>query len=109
MTHAFYLTATAAQGQTIGTGVIIDCARMPPQGRVGMHNETWWLNLYVMFSRATKMSDMLLIRPPPRSLLEAGPPANVRAQLQKFDERVRDTRRQAEERAAKFGFDVPAV
>ena len=102
LTHAFYLTATAAQGQTIGTGVIIDCARMPPQGRVGMHNETWWLNLYVMFSRATKMSDMLLIRPPPRSLLEAGPPANVRAQLQKFNERVRDTRKQAEERAAKF-------
>ena len=109
LTHAFYLTATTAQGQTIGTGVIIDCARMPPQGRVGMHNDTWWLNLYVMFSRATKMSDMLLIRPPPRSLLEAGPPAHVRAQLQKFDERVRDTRKQAEERAAKFGFDVPLM
>ena len=109
LTHAFYLIATASQGQTINTGVMIDCARIPPQGLVGMSNETWWLNLYVMFSRATKMSDMLLIRPPPRMLLETGPPANVRAQLQKFDERVTATRKQAEKRAAKFGFDVPLM
>ena len=82
---------------------------MPPQGLVGMSNDTWWLNLYVMFSRATKMSDMLLIRPPPRSLLEKGPPANVCAQLHKFEERVIKTRKQAEERAVKIGFDVPAI
>ena len=63
------------------TNVIIDCARMPPQGHAGMSNDTWWLNLYVMFSRATKMSDMLLIRSPPRNLLERGPPTSVHAQL----------------------------
>ena len=34
------------------------------------------------------MSDMLILRPPPRELLERGPPANVRAQLQRFAERA---------------------
>ena len=34
------------------------------------------------------MSDMLLLRPPPRELLERGPPLNVRAQLQRFAERA---------------------
>ena len=72
LTHAFYFNATAAQGQTHDTGVIIDCARIPPQGLVGMSDDTWWLNLYVMFSRVTRMSDILLIRPPPRSLLKKG-------------------------------------
>ncbi len=69
--------------------VTIDCARLPPTGaETDMDDDVWWLHLYVMFSRATRMSDMLLLRPPPRALLERGPPANVREQLQKFADRA---------------------
>ena len=53
-----------------------------------MSDGDWWLHLYVMFSRATCMSDMLLLRPPPRSLLEGGPPASVRTALDRFEERI---------------------
>ena len=53
-----------------------------------MDDDVWWLHLYVMISRVTRMSDMLILRPPPRELLERGPPANVRAQLQRFAERA---------------------
>ena len=87
VSHAAYLTATASQGQTLRAGVTIDCARLPPQGKQGTSDSEWWLNLYVMFSRATQMSDMLLLRPPPRQLLEAGPPASVRRALRRFEEK----------------------
>ena len=52
-----------------------------------MDDVMWWLHLYVMFSRATRISDMLILRLLPRELLERGP-ANVRAQLQRFAERA---------------------
>ena len=72
----------------IAAQVTIDCARLPPTGTTGMDDDTWWLHLYVMFSRATRMSDMLLLRPPPRELLERGPPASVKTQLRRFAERA---------------------
>jgi hypothetical protein len=53
-----------------------------------MDDDVWWLQLYVMFSRATSMSNILLLQPLTRSLLERGPPANVEAELQKCTERV---------------------
>ena len=37
-----------------------------------------------MFSRATQMADMLLLRPPPRWLLERGPPDAVKKALINF-------------------------
>ena len=80
LTHAFYLTATASQGQTLGTGVTIDCARI--EGTNGMSDDIWWLNLYVMFSRVTQMSDLLLLRPLPKDLFERGPPPNIKKQLE---------------------------
>ena len=41
-------------------------------------------NLYVMFSRATRMKDMLLLRPPPKELLERGPPKVILQALRRF-------------------------
>ena len=109
LTHAFYLTATASQGQTIRTGVTIDCARLPVQGETGMSDDNWWLNLYVMFSRATKMEDMLLLRPPTREFLERGPPQGVRDQLAVFDKKIKQTKKWAEGLAKEFGFNLPAM
>ena len=68
-----------------------------------MDDDVWWLHLYVMFSRATRMSDMLLLRPPPRELLERGPPANVRTQLQRFADRADVCRQGAAQIAHELG------
>ena len=85
LTHASFLTTTASQGQTLRAAVTIDCARNEGDGARGTSDDEWWLNLYVMFSRVTKMADMLLLRPPPRALLERGPPASVRDALRRFE------------------------
>ena len=106
LTHAYYLTATASQGQTLRRGVTIDCARL--EGATGMNDDNWWLNLYVMFSRVTKMSDLLLLRPPPREILERGPPPNVKKQLEKFETRIAASINRAETTARRFGFNIPA-
>ena len=107
LTHAFYLTTTASQGQTLRAKVTMDCARISPQGMRGTSDDEWWLNLYVMFSRVTKMEDMLIIRPPPRELLDRGPPAAVRNALQLFDQREQKSVAEAEMLAQRFGIPLP--
>ena len=91
LTHAHFLTTTASQGQTIRAAVTIDCARIEPQANRATSEDEWWLNLYVMFSRVTRMEDMLLLRPPPRALLERGPPASVREALRRFEKTEAET------------------
>ena len=107
LTHAHYLTSTASQGQTIRTGVTIDCARIEPQGARGTKDAEWWLHLYVMFSRATCLADMLLLRPPPRALLERGPPHSVLRALATFEQKIRATARDAAGLAAKLACTLP--
>lgn len=106
LTHEKFLTSTACQGLTVHTGVSIDCARVPPAGKIGMCDDDWWLHLYVMFSRATRMEDMLLLRPPPRDLLERGPPQNVRAALERFSRKIAASRLDAEDLARELGFPL---
>ena len=107
LTHASYLTTTASQGQTLRKGVTIDCARIEEAGR-GMKEGDWWLNLYVMFSRATQMQDMLLLRPPPRSFLEDGPPSSVRAALIQFEAKAVSSRMEAERMASLLSIPLPS-
>ena len=83
ITHANFFTSTGSQGLTLREGTIIDCARLPE-----MDDENWWLHLYVMFSRVTTMDDMLLLRAPPREILELGPPAAIRTKVAQFQERA---------------------
>ena len=108
LTHANYLTLTASQGQTLRKGVTIDCARNEPEanGR-GTSDDEWWLNLYVMFSRVTRMDDMLLLRPPPRELLERGPPVSVREALRRFERVDAQTVEGALRKAHELGLFVP--
>ena len=79
ITHAQFLTSTASQGLTLRDGTIIDCARQPE-----MDDDNWWLHLYVMLSRVTCLEHLLLMRPPPRELLERGPPAAIKASMIEF-------------------------
>ena len=48
--------------------------------------QDWWTDLYVMVSRATRLSDLLLIRPPPVEFLLRGPPEGVKEQMIRFAE-----------------------
>ena len=85
----------------------IDCARQAPQGRRGINDDTWWLNLYVMFSRATRMADMLLVRPPPRWLLERGPPVSLKRALRRFAASEDSTVARAALLAGEYGITLP--
>ena len=75
----------------------------------GMSDDNWWLNLYVMFSRVTRMSDMLLLRPPPRKLLERSPPANIQEQPDIFAQGIENSTVHAEELARQLSFELSAV
>ena len=53
------------------------------------------------------MDDMLLIRPPPRELLERGPPVSVRDALKRFESTELDTVADAALLAQRFGISLP--
>ena len=53
------------------------------------------------------MEDMLLGRPPPRELLERGPPASVREALQRVERTEQDTVHEAVLLAERLGTVLP--
>ena len=106
LTHDWYLTSTASQGQTLRAGVTIDCARNDDGART-MEDADWWLHLYVMFSRVTQMSDMLLLRPPSREFLERGPPRHLQAALRSFEDKAVASKLKAERMADMLGIQLP--
>ena len=89
-------------------GVIIDCGRQEggahPGGAHPKEDDDWWLDLYVMLSRATRLDDLLLIRAPDLSFFAKGPPKTLRTQLAKFASRTDACRKQAEKTAKNLGF-----
>ena len=87
MTHANFFTSTGSQGLTLRKGTVVDCARLPE-----MDDDNWWLHLYVMFSRVTALGDLLLLRPPPRDVLECGPPAAIAEKVAAFQKRAEECR-----------------
>ena len=109
VTHAGFHTSTSVQGHTIRTGVTIDCGRMEPSGMTGMSDETWWFHLYVMFSRATRMKDMLLLRPPPKELLERGPPKAILQALHRFVDLEERSVAEAAQFCRELGLSLPEV
>jgi len=56
---------------------------------------SFWLHLYVMLSRATSASDLLVLRGPPVDFLKSGPPPDLAAKLRRFDQRVKRCRESA--------------
>ena len=89
-------------------GVVIDCGRQPPTGKnddKGKDDDDWWLDLYVMLSRATRLEDLLLIRAPDLEFFAKGPPKTLCQQLVKFAKRTEDCRAEAERIAKELGLD----
>ena len=74
---------------------------------MGMKDDTWWFHLYVLFSRATRMDDLLLLRPPPRELLEKGPPQSMVTALQQFEAKRLASEAEAEYLARCMQIEVP--
>ena len=85
-------------------GVIIDCGRQHG-GSHPKEDEDWWLDMYVMLSRATKLDDLLLLRAPELEFFAKGPPKTLRTQLAKFASRTEACRKTAAKLAKELGFD----
>ena len=83
-------------------GVIIDCGRQEG-GAHKKEDDDWWLDLYVMLSRATRLEDLLLLRAPDLDFFAKGPPKTLRRQLAKFARRTEDCRKGAEQIARELG------
>ena len=102
LSHARVRTSTACQGKTLKGGVLIDCARRE-DGQHPMDDETWWLHLYVMLSRATTLDDLLLLRAPEPEFLLRGPPKGLQTALKFFAKRVERCRLDAAALAQELG------
>ena len=87
------------------TGVVVDCGRLidSPNPK---DDDDWWLELYVMLSRATRLEDILLVRAPPSEFLSRGPPAWLRKQVDQFAKRAASCRQPAEKLVKDLGFDA---
>ena len=105
VSHARAITSTACQGRTMRDGVILDCGRQEG-GQHPKEDEDWWLDLYVMLSRATRLDDLLLMRAPDLEFFAKGPPKNLRSQLEQFAKRTNTCRKIAVKIARELGFEA---
>ena len=71
-----------------------------------MTADIWWLNVYVMLSRARKLNSLLLLglTKDIRKLLEAGPPRYIQDQLAALQAKAKKTAHDASRVAADMGF-----
>ena len=74
LTHGMLRTAYAAQGLTLDGGVVVDLRRAG-----GLHDDDWWLTIYVMLSRARKLTNLILVgfTEQVEELLRRGPPTRL--------------------------------
>ena len=94
LSHGCVITSTACQGRTMRQGVIIDCGRHE-SGSTAKDDDDWWLDLYVMLSRATRLEDLLLERAPDLSFFLRGPPKLMLRALRRFAKRTESCRSKA--------------
>ena len=106
LTHAMVRTAMSSQGLTFNKGVIVDLRRAG-----GMTDDIWWLNVYVMLSRARKLENLILVglTAKVRELLEAGPPAYIREQIKALQAKAARAQRSVEQTARDMGLQLPAA
>ena len=103
LSHGQVITSTACQGRTVKKGVVIDCGRRVG-GQSPTHDDDFWLHLYVMLSRATRLEDILLVRAPASDFLLKGPPPGLARQLEKFAARTSKCRETAARLSDELGF-----
>lgn len=104
--HGRVVTSTACQGRTMREGVVIDCGRITGNSQGAKDDDDWWLDLYVMLSRATRLEDLLLIRAPDLDFWAKGPPKSLRKQLATFARRTAANRVKATRLAKELGLSA---
>ena len=104
LTHAMVRTAQSSQGLTFKKGVLVDLRRAG-----GMPDDIWWLNVYVMLSRATCLKNLIVLglTDKVRVLLERGPPTYLLDRLNELNVKARRTARLAVQHAATLGLQLP--
>jgi hypothetical protein len=90
LTHACVRTAQSTQGLTLKKGVILDCSKLSR-----MDADAWWLNLYVMLSRATSLQNLLLFNAPQTKAAWSAlrPPKDLVERLKRFERLAALTKR----------------
>ena len=88
---------------TPALGVLLDCGRRE-KGANPKSDDDWWLDLYVMLSRAPRSEDLLLMRAPDVEFLLRGPPAALKEAPRKFAARTKACRKTAQALAAELVF-----
>jgi hypothetical protein len=75
-------TCQSSQGRTFTDGGIMDTRKLEQ-----MSADDYWLHIYTMLSRCTRLRDVLLTAPIPRDLLLRGPPTSVRTVVRELAEK----------------------
>ena len=88
LTHGMIRTAYSAQGLTLEGGVVVDLRRAG-----GLHDDDWFLAIYVMLSRAQRLRNMILLgfTPQVEDILRRGPPKQLRKITAQLEARAEDT------------------
>ena len=105
LTSALDRTIQSSQGKTFRGGLVGD------MGNLNTDPDAFWSAMYVLLSRATRMEDLLLLRCPPKSFFDAGPPAYLKSFLQKLhggDGEIAAGRQKGDELIEKYGWRVPS-
>ena len=105
LTSALDRTIQSSQGKTFRGGLIGD------MGNLNTDRDAFWSAMYVLLSRATRMQGMLLLRCPPESFFDAGPPAYLKSFLQQLrgsDGKIAAGQQKGDELIQKYGWRVPS-
>ena len=105
LTSALDRTIQSSQGKPFRSKLIGD------MGNLNTARDDFWSALYVLLSRATRMEDMLLLRCPPKSFFDEGPPAYLKNFLRKShgnDGNIAAGQRRGDELIRKYGWGVPS-
>ena len=88
LTHGMLRTAYAAQGLTLHGGVVVDLRRAG-----GLCDDDWWLAIYVMLSRAQKLTNLILVglTEQVEDLLRRGPPTRLIQVTEMLEKRAQIT------------------
>ena len=86
--HGMLRTAYAAQGLTLHGGVVVDLRRAG-----GLADDDWWLAIYVMLSRARKLTNLILVgyTEQVEDLLRRGPPTRLISVTEMLERRAQIT------------------
>ena len=104
LTSAMDRTIQSSQGKTFRGALTGD------MGNMNTDRDSFWSAMYVLLSRVTRMDDLLVLRCPPKSFFDDGPPAYLKRfleQLHGADGKLAAGRRKGDALIMKYGWKVP--